>query len=406
MPLNIDKVRADFPILAETVHGKPLAYLDNGATAQKPVQVLAALDEMHRRLNANVHRGAHYLSEQSTERYERARETVRAFINARSSREVVFTSGTTGAINLVAFSFGEAFVGPGDEVLITEMEHHSNIVPWQLLCARKGATLRVLPFDDRGVLRMDMLRGLLTEKVKIVAVNHVSNTLGTVNPVKEIAAEAHRCGIPVLVDGAQGIHHLGADVQALDCDFYAFSGHKMYGPTGIGVLYGKEEWLERLPPYQGGGDMVGTVTFDETSYAELPLKFEAGTTNYIGAVGLAAAIDYLQALGLEAVAEHEQRLLDHALERLSKVPGLTVYGRAPERVSLVSFLLEGVHPYDTGMILDKLGIAVRTGTHCTEPLLQHFGITGTVRASFALYNTLEEVERLYAGLLRVVEMFR
>jgi len=406
MPLNIDKVRADFPILAQTVHGKPLAYLDNGATAQKPVQVLAALDEMHRRLNANVHRGAHYLSEQSTERYERARETVRAFINARSSREVVFTSGTTGAINLVAFSFGEAFVGPGDEVLITEMEHHSNIVPWQLLCARKGATLRVLPFDDRGVLRMDMLRGLLTEKVKIVAVNHVSNTLGTVNPVKEIAAEAHRCGIPVLVDGAQGIHHLGADVQALDCDFYAFSGHKMYGPTGIGVLYGKEEWLERLPPYQGGGDMVGTVTFDETSYAELPLKFEAGTTNYIGAVGLAAAVDYLQALGLEAVAEHEQRLLDHALERLSKVPGLTVYGRAPERVSLVSFLLEGVHPYDTGMILDKLGIAVRTGTHCTEPLLQHFGITGTVRASFALYNTLEEVERLYAGLLRVVEMFR
>jgi len=406
MPLDIDTVRADFPILAQTVHGKPLAYLDNGATAQKPVQVLDALDEMHRRLNANVHRGAHYLSERSTEKYEQARETMRAFVNARSTSEIVFTSGTTGAINLVAFSFGEAFLAAGDAVLVTEMEHHSNIVPWQLLCQRKGAQLKVLPFDERGVLRMDLLPDLLSEQVKIVAVNHASNTLGTVNPVKEIAAQAHRRGIPVLVDGAQGIHHLGADVQDLDCDFYTFSGHKMYGPTGIGVLYGKEQWLDRLPPYQGGGDMVGTVRFAETTYAELPLKFEAGTTNYIGAIGMAAAVRYLQSLGIEDIAAHEQRLLEHATERLSAIPGLTIYGTAPEKVSLVSFLLEDVHPYDTGMILDKLGIAVRTGTHCTEPLLQHFGITGTVRASFGLYNTLEEVDRLHDGLLKVGEMFR
>lgn len=406
MPLNIEQVRSDFPILSQTVHGKPLVYLDNAATAQKPVQVLDAMDEMHRRLNANVHRGAHWLSEQSTEKYEHAREAVRAFINADSTQEIVFTSGTTGAINLVAFSFGEAFVGEGDEVLVTEMEHHSNIVPWQMLCQRKGAALKVLPFDDRGVLRMDRLPDLLTEKVRIVAVNHASNTLGTVNPVKEIIAQAHRRDIPVLVDGAQGIHHLGANVQDLDCDFYTFSGHKMYGPTGIGVLYGKQRWLERMPPFQGGGDMVGTVTFADTTYAELPLKFEAGTTNYIGAIGMAAAIRYLQALGLEHIAAHEHQLLTYASERLSAIPGLTMYGTAPEKVSLVSLLLKGAHPYDTGMILDKLGIAVRTGTHCTEPLLQHFGITGTVRASFGLYNTLEEVDRLHDGLLKVAEMFQ
>ncbi len=394
MSLNIDQVRSDFPILAQCVHGKPLVYLDSAATAQKPVQVLDALDEMHRRLNANVHRGSHWLSEQSTEKYEQARQTVRDFINADSTQEIVFTSGTTGAINLVAFSFGEAFVGEGDEVLVSEMEHHSNIVPWQMMCQRKGASLKVLPFDDRGVLRIDLLPELLTDKVRIVAVNHASNTLGTVNPMKEIAAQAHRRGIPVLVDGAQGVHHLGADVRDLDCDFYTFSGHKMYGPTGVGVLYGKQAWLERLPPYQGGGDMVGAVTFAETRYAELPLKFEAGTTNYIGAIGMAAAIRYLQSLGIENIAAHEQQLLNYAHERLSSIPGLTVYGTAPEKVSLVSFLLHDVHPYDTGMVLDKLGIAVRTGTHCTEPLLQHFGITGTVRASFALYNTLEEIDRL------------
>lgn len=406
MSLEIEKIRSDFPILAQRVHGKPLVYLDNAATAQKPIAVLDAIDEMHRRLNANVHRGTHWLSEQSTAKYEHAREIVRAFVNAGSTQEIIFTSGTTGAINLVAFSFGEAFVGEGDQVLITEMEHHSNIVPWQLLCRRKGASLKVLPFDDRGVLRMDLLPGLLTERVKIVAVNQASNTLGTINPVKEIIAQAHRRDIPVLVDGAQGVHHLGADVQDLDCDFYTFSGHKMYGPTGIGVLYGKERWLERLPPYEGGGDMVGTVTFAETTYAELPLKFEAGTSNYIGAIGLAAAIEYLQGLGLEDIAAHERDLLDYAHQRLREVPGLTMYGTAPDKVSLVSFLLQGAHPYDAGAILDKLGIAVRTGTHCTEPLLQHFGITGTVRASFGLYNTREEIDRLYAGLIQVGEMFR
>ncbi len=406
MSLNIDQIRSEFPILAQHVHGKPLVYLDNAATAQKPVQVLDALDEMHRKLNGNVHRGAHWLSEQSTEKYEHARQTVRAFINAESTQEIVFTSGTTGAINLVAFSFGESFVGQGDEVLVSEMEHHSNIVPWQMMCQRKGASLKVLPFDDRGVLRVDLLPDLLTENVKIVAVNHASNTLGTVNPVKEIAAQAHRRDIPILVDGAQGIHHLGADVRDLDCDFYTFSGHKMYGPTGIGVLYGKQAWLERLQPYQGGGDMVGAVTFAETSYADLPLKFEAGTTNYIGAVGMAAAIRYLQSLGIENVAAHEQQLLNYAQERLSTIPGLTVYGTAPEKVSLVSFLLREIHPYDMGMVLDKLGIAVRTGTHCTEPLLQHFGITGTVRASFALYNTLEEIDRLHDSLVKAVELLR
>ncbi len=405
MSLDIKKVRADFPILDQVVHGKPLVYLDNGATAQKPIQVLDALDRMHRQLNANIHRGAHFLSEQATEKYEEARETIRGFINAASTREIVFTSGTTGAINLVAFSFGERFIKAGDEVLVSEMEHHSNIVPWQLMCERKGAKLKVIPFDQHGLLRMDMVPELLSDKVKIVAVNQASNSLGTVNPIKEIIAQAHRRNIPVLIDGAQGIHHLGVDVKDIDCDFYAFSGHKIYGPTGIGVLYGKEEWLEQLPPYQGGGDMVGTVTFAKTTYADLPLKFEAGTANYIGAVGLAEAIRYVQSLGMENIAAHEEQLLRYATEKLSSIPGLTIYGNAPHKVSLISFLLKDIHHYDTGMILDKLGVAVRTGTHCTEPVMQHFDISGTVRASFGLYNTLEEVDRLYAALIKVKEMF-
>ncbi len=405
MSLDIKKVRADFPILDQVVHGKPLVYLDNGATAQKPIQVLDALDRMHRQLNANIHRGAHFLSEQATEKYEEARETIRGFINAASTREIVFTSGTTGAINLVAFSFGERFIKAGDEVLVSEMEHHSNIVPWQLMCERKGAKLKVIPFDQHGLLRMDMVPELLSDKVKIVAVNQASNSLGTVNPIKEIIAQAHRRNIPVLIDGAQGIHHLGVDVKDIDCDFYAFSGHKIYGPTGIGVLYGKEEWLEQLPPYQGGGDMVGTVTFAKTTYADLPLKFEAGTANYIGAVGLAEAIRYVQSLGMENIAAHEEQLLRYATEKLSSIPGLTIYGNAPHKVSLISFLLKDIHHYDTGMILDKLGVAVRTGTHCTEPVMQHFDISGTVRASFGLYNTQEEVDRLYAALLKVKEMF-
>jgi cysteine desulfurase/selenocysteine lyase len=405
MSLDINKIRADFPILNQTIHGKPLVYFDNGATAQKPLRVLDALDKMHRELNANIHRGAHFLSEQSTEKYEDAREVIRDFINAESTREVVFTAGTTAAINLVAFSFGEKFVKAGDEVLVSEMEHHSNIVPWQMMCERKGATLKVLPFDNNGELRMDLLPNLLTEKVRIVAVNQASNSLGTINPIKEIIALAHSRNIPVLIDGAQGIHHIGMDVKDIDCDFYAFSGHKIYGPTGIGVLYGKEKWLEQLPPYQGGGDMIATVTFAKTTYAELPLKFEAGTANYIGAVGLAEAIRYLQSIGVDAIAEHEEKLLKYATERLSSIPGLTIYGNAPKKVSLISFLLDDIHPYDTGMILDKLGIAVRTGTHCTEPIMQHFGISGTVRASFGLYNTTEEIDRLYDALLRVKQMF-
>lgn len=405
MSFDIKKVRADFPILDQVVHGKPLVYLDNGATAQKPIQVLDALDRMHRQLNANIHRGAHFLSEQATEKYEEARETIRGFINAAATREIVFTSGTTGAINLVAFSFGERFIKAGDEVLVSEMEHHSNIVPWQLMCERKGAKLKVIPFDQHGLLRMDMVPELLSDKVKIVAVNQASNSLGTVNPIKEIIAQAHRRNIPVLIDGAQGIHHLGVDVKDIDCDFYAFSGHKIYGPTGIGVLYGKEEWLEQLPPYQGGGDMVGTVTFAKTTYADLPLKFEAGTANYIGAVGLAEAIRYVQSLGMENIAAHEEQLLRYATEKLSSIPGLTIYGNAPHKVSLISFLLKDIHHYDTGMILDKLGVAVRTGTHCTEPVMQHFDISGTVRASFGLYNTQEEVDRLYTALLKVKEMF-
>lgn len=405
MSLDINKVRADFPILSRTIHGKPLVYLDNGATAQKPLQVLDALDSMHRELNANIHRGAHFLSEQSTEKYEDAREVIRGFINAASTREIIFTAGTTAAINLVAFSFGEKFVKAGDEIVVSEMEHHSNIVPWQLMCERKGATLKVLPFDDNGVLRMDLLPGLLTEKVRILAVTQASNSLGTINPIKEIVALAHSRNIPVLIDGAQGIHHIGVDVKDIDCDFYAFSGHKIYGPTGIGVLYGKEKWMEQLPPYQGGGDMIATVTFAKTTYADLPLKFEAGTANYIGAVGLAEAIRYMQSIGIDAIAEHEEKLLKYATERLSSIPGLTIYGNAPKKVSLVSFLLDEIHPYDTGMILDKLGIAVRTGTHCTEPVMQHFGISGTVRASFGLYNTTEEIDRLYDALLRVKQMF-
>jgi cysteine desulfurases, SufS subfamily len=405
MSLDINKVRADFPILDQFVHGKPLVYLDNGATAQKPVQVLDALDKMHRQFNANIHRGVHFLSEQATEKYEEARETIRGFINAASTREIVFTSGTTGAINLVAFSFGEKFIKAGDEVLLSEMEHHSNIVPWQLMCERRGAKLKVIPFDKNGLLRMDLLPELLTEKVKILAITQASNTLGTINPIKEIIAQAHQRNIPVLIDGAQGIHHLGVDVRDIDCDFYAFSGHKIYGPTGIGVLYGKEKWLEQLPPYQGGGDMVGTVTFAKTTYADLPLKFEAGTANYIGAVGLAEAIRYMQSLGMDNIAEHEEQLLRYATQKLLSIPGLTIYGNAPHKVSLISFLLKDIHHYDTGIILDKLGVAVRTGTHCTEPVMQHFEIGGTVRASFGLYNTMEEIDRLYTALIKVKEMF-
>jgi cysteine desulfurase/selenocysteine lyase len=403
---DVNKIREDFPILTREVNKRLLAYLDNGATTQKPRAVLDSANQMSTLWNANIHRGVHYLSQQSTDMYEGARETVRSFINAASTREVVFTAGATASINAVAFSFGERYVKEGDEVLITEMEHHANIVPWQLMCQRKGAILKVIPFDDQGVLQIDQLESLITEKTKILCVVQVSNSLGTINPVKDIVARAHKLGVPVLVDGSQAVPHMEVDVQDMDCDFFVFSGHKLYGPTGIGILYGKEKFLEELPPYQGGGDMIGHVKLPTgTTWAELPLKFEAGTTNYIGAVGLGAAIRYIDEIGLKNIQAHEQELLRYATQRLATLGGVTVYGNAPEKAAILSFLIKGIHQLDTGMVLDKLGIAVRTGTHCTEPVMTHFGIEGTVRASFAMYNTKEEVDRLYEALLVVKQMF-
>ena len=405
LPRSIDEIRSEFPILSVKVHGMPLVYLDNGATTQKPVQVLKVMDELYRTANANVHRGVHYLSDLVSERYEAARETVRAFINAPKREEVIFTAGTTSAINAVAFSFGEKFVHKDDEIIISGMEHHANIVPWQMLCERKSAKLRVIPFSDQGVLDMDAYSSMFTERTRIVAVTNASNVLGTVNPVKEIIAEAHRHEVPVLIDGAQIIQHGIVDVADMDCDFFVFSGHKIYGPNGIGVLYGKEKWLNEIPPYQGGGDMVANVTFEKTTYNELPFKFEAGTTNFTGAIGLASALDYVSALGREAVAEREQALLTKATSGLLSVGGVRIYGTAPQKVSLVSFLPGSIHQYDAGMILDKMGIAVRTGTHCAQPVMDRYGITGTIRASIAFYNTVEEIETLVKGVIKVTEMF-
>ncbi len=402
--LNIQQIRDDFPILDQQVNGRPLVYLDNGATTQKPRAVLETIERLYTRDNANVHRGGHHLSLVTTEQYETARETVRKFINAEETREIIFTHGTTSSINMVAFSFGEKYVRAGDEILVTEMEHHANIVPWQMLCERKGAKLKVVPVDERGVLILEELETLITEKTKLLAVTQVSNVLGTINPVKEIVATAHARGVPVLVDGAQGVQHGGTDVQDIDCDFYVFSGHKIYGPTGIGVLYGKEKWLEEMPPWQGGGDMIKKVTFEKTTYQELPLKFEAGTMNYIGAIGMAAALDYLTALGVEEIVWWEEQLLQYATQRLSQIDGMRIYGSADRKVPIISFLIKDIHPYDAGMILDKLGIAVRTGHHCAEPLMDRYDIPGAVRASFAFYNTKEEVDRLCKGLLQVKEM--
>lgn len=403
---DVNRIREDFPILAREVNKRPLVYLDNGATTQKPRAVLESVNQMSTFWNANIHRGVHYLSQQSTEMYEAARETVRSFLNAASTREIVFTAGATAAINTVAYSFGEKYIKEGDEVLITEMEHHANIVPWQLLCQRKGAILKYIPFDNKGILQDNLLESLITEKTKILGLVHVSNSLGTINPVKEIVARAHALGVPVLVDGSQAAPHMEVDVQDIDADFYVFAGHKVYGPTGIGILYGKEKYLEELPPYQGGGDMIDHVKLDgNTTWAELPLKFEAGTTNYIGAVGLGAAIRYVEEIGLKNIQAHEHSLLHYANQRLSTIGSLTVYGKAPHKAAIVSFLLNGIHMLDTGMVLDKLGIAVRTGTHCTEPIMDHFGIDGTVRASFAMYNTKEEVDKLYEALLVVQQMF-
>lgn len=406
MSFDINKIREDFPILKKEIYGKPLVYLDNAATTQKPLCVVEKISENYLNNNANIHRGVHFLSQVATEAHEAARETVRKFINAKHSREIVFTRGTTEAINLVASSFGRSQCKAGDEIIVSHMEHHSNIVPWQLLQEEKGIVLKVIPFDEKGVLQLDKLDELITEKTKLISIAHVSNTLGTVNPVAEIITKAHSHNIPVLVDGAQSVPHMPVDVQALDADFYVFSGHKIYGPTGIGVLYGKEEWLERIPPYQGGGEMIQKVTFEKATFNELPFKFEAGTPDYIGSTALAEALNYVSAIGMEEIAAHEQELVRYTLERLGEVEDIRFIGNAPKRSGLVSFLVGNIHPYDLGSIIDKLGIAVRTGHHCAEPVMAAFGIEGTVRASFGIYNTKEEIDILVAGVQRAAKMFR
>ena len=402
---NLDKVRADFPILSRTVYGRPLVYLDNAATTQKPLCVLDAMRDEYLNANANVHRGVHYLSQQATDLHEAAREAVRRFIGAGSTSEIVFTRGTTESINLVASSFCEAFMQPGDEVIVSVMEHHSNIVPWQLQAARRGITIRVAPMSDSGELLLDEMERLFTERTKIVSIAHVSNVLGTVNPVDEIVRMAHAHGVPVLVDGAQSAPHFKVDVRSMDCDFFVLSGHKMYGPTGIGVLYGKESWLDRLPPYQGGGEMIESVSFEKTVFERLPFKFEAGTPDYIATHGLAKAIEYIEALGLDDIAAHERELTRYCMERLRTVDGIRLFGESERKDAVVSFLVGDIHHLDMGTLLDRLGIAVRTGHHCAQPLMDRLGILGTVRASFALYNNKEEVDALVEGVRRVSTMF-
>ena len=404
--MNIDTIRNDFPILGRKVNGKPLIYLDSGATAQKPERVIEAVNRLHREQNANIHRGVHRLSEEATELYEQARERVRMFIGAAQREEVIFTAGATASINTVAYAWSERFLHEGDNIIISEMEHHSNIVPWQLMAQRKGAEIRVLPFDDSGRLMVEQLDGLLDERTRLVAVTQASNTLGTRPDLKPIIAKAHAAGAHVMVDGCQGVVHGGVDVEALDCDFYAFSGHKLYAPTGIGVLYGKRELLEQMPPFLCGGDMVDRVSFAKTTYAPLPLKYEAGTANYIGAIGLGEAVEYLNGLDLKAVEAHERDVARYGEELLQQIDGLKIYGTTEEKCSIISFNVEGVHHYDLGMILDKLGIAIRTGQHCAEPVMAHYGITGMCRASIAMYNTREEMEVLHKGVERAVRMLR
>jgi cysteine desulfurase/selenocysteine lyase len=400
--LAIDDLRKDFPILETQVYGKPLIYFDNAATTQKPVQVLKAVDDYYQQINSNVHRGVHLLSQQATAAYEESRKTVASYINAASSDEVIFTKGTTEGINLVAATYGRKFLQEGDSILISAMEHHSNIVPWQMICEERGATLKVIPMDENGVLKMEMLPGLLDKNVKLVSVTYVSNSLGTINPVREIIKQAHALDIPVLLDVAQAIQHMTVDVQELDVDFISFSGHKIYGPTGIGILYGKEKWLNAMPPYQGGGDMIKTVTFEKTTYNVLPYKFEAGTPDMSGAIGLAAAIDYVRQLGVENIAEAENELLEYGLQELAKVEGIRFIGQSEKRASVISFLIGDIHPYDLGELLDKQGIAIRTGHHCTEPIMDFFKIAGTCRASFSFYNTKAEIDQLVAGIKRAV----
>jgi cysteine desulfurase / selenocysteine lyase len=402
--LDLRRIRQDFPILGEKIHGHDLVYLDNAASSQKPSAVIDAERDVYTHYYSNIHRGVHWLSEQSTKAYENARKTVQRFVNARECREIIFVRGTTEGINLVAQTYGRRHVGAGDEVLITAMEHHSNIVPWQMLCEEKGAKLRVAPIDDRGELIVEDFERLLGDRTRIVALSHVSNSLGTINPIRRVIEMAHRRGIPVLVDGAQAAPHMAVDVVDLDCDFYAFSSHKVYGPTGVGVLYGKAAHLEAMPPYQGGGDMISSVTFEKTTYNVLPYKFEAGTPNIAGVIGLGAAIDYVERIGLARIAAHEADLLEYATERLSSVDGLRIIGTAREKAAVISFVLEGIHPHDVGTVLDQEGIAVRTGHHCAQPVMDRFGVPATARASFSFYNTREEVDALIKGLAKVREV--
>lgn len=402
--LAVDSLRAEFPILSQRVHGQPLVYLDNAASCQKPLAVIEAISDCYSRYYANIHRGVHLLSERSTAAYEGTREKLRAFLNARSTQEIIFTRGTTEGINLVASSFGR-LLGPGDKVLISAMEHHSNIVPWQLLCEQRGVELRVIPMNEHGELELDDYLGLLTQNTRLVALAHVSNALGTINPVKWMIEQAHARGIPVLLDGAQAAPHLRVDVRELDCDFYALSAHKLYGPSGIGVLYGKREWLERLPPYQGGGDMIRSVSFEKTEYADLPYKFEAGTPAIADVIGFGATLDWLNRVGLDAIAAHEQQLLHYATAQLSEIPGVRIIGTAREKAAVVSFTIAGVHPHDIGTILDREGVAIRAGHHCAQPVMQFFGVPATARASFAAYNTMAEIDALVSAVRKVQEMF-
>ncbi len=403
--INIESIRQDFPILQREVYGKPLIYFDNGATTQKPRCMVESITEQYYSVNANVHRGVHFLSQQATELHEGSRKTVQQFINARSTNEIIFTRGTTESINLLAFSFGEEFCNEGDEIIISVMEHHSNIVPWQMLAARKGITIKVIPINEKGELLMDEYKSFFSERTKLVSIAHVSNVLGTINPVKEMIAFAHEHGVPVLVDGAQSVPHMKVDVQDLDADFYAFSGHKIYGPTGVGVLYGKEEWLDKLPPYQGGGEMIQTVSFEKTTFNELPFKFEAGTPDYIGTTALAVSLDYISKIGIEEISAYEHELTTYAMNRLKTIEGMRIFGEADQKGSVISFLVGDIHHFDMGTLLDRLGIAVRTGHHCAQPLMQALGIEGAVRASFGLYNTKEEIDALVAGIERVRKMF-
>ncbi len=402
---KIQNIRKDFPILSEKVHNKPLIYFDNAATAQKPVVVMDTINEYYSKYNANIHRGIHFLSNFTTEATENARKTIQKFINAKSEKEIIITKGTTDSVNLVAFSFGEKFISDGDEIIVSEMEHHSNIVPWQMLCERKNAKLLVIPIDDKGELIVSELESLISDKTKLISIAHVSNALGTINPIKEIIDIAHNHDVKILIDGAQSVQHIAVDVQELDCDFYVFSGHKVYGPNGVGVLYGKESLLDEMPPYQGGGEMISKVSFEKTTYNELPFKFEAGTPNYIDTIGLAKAIDYVTEIGLDNIYKYETELLEYATAELKKIDRIKIIGEAEHKSSVISFVIDGIHPSDLATLLDQLGIAIRTGTHCAEPVMQHFNITGTARISFAFYNTFDEIDVFIKAMKRIMSMF-